>query len=113
MSKIHVKRDDNVYVLTGKDAGKTGKVLKVLADDGRVIVEGVNMAIKHKKPRGRYQQGGIIHQEAPISSSNVMLVCGKCKRPVKTGFKVLENGEKDRVCKNCGEVIDVVRQAKK
>lgn len=113
MSKIHVKRDDNVYVLTGKDAGKTGKILKVLADDGRVIVEGVNMAIKHKKPKGRVQQGGIIHQEAPISSSNVMLVCNKCKHPSKTAHKVLENGEKVRVCKNCGEVISTVRQAAK
>lgn len=113
MSKIHVKRDDNVYVLTGKDAGKTGKVLKVMADEGRVIVEGVNIAIKHKKPKGRYQQGGIIHQEAAINSSNVMLVCSHCKRPSKTGRKVLENGEKVRFCKNCDEVINTVRQAAK
>ncbi len=113
MSKIHVKRDDNVYVLTGKDAGKTGKVLKVMADDGRVIVEGVNIATKHKKPKGRYQQGGIIRQEAAISSSNVMLVCSHCKRPSKTGHKVLANGEKVRYCKKCDEVINTIRQAAK
>jgi large subunit ribosomal protein L24 len=89
MTKLHVKKDDSVFVLTGKNAGKTGKVLKVYSDESRVIVEGVNMSVKHKKPRGRNQQGGIIHQESAISSSNVMLVCGKCKRPSKTGHKSL------------------------
>lgn len=113
MSKVHVKKDDQVIVLKGKDTGKTGKILKVDASEGRVIIEGVNMAVKHKKPRGRNQQGGIIHQEAPVSSSNVMLVCSKCKRPSKTGRKILENGEKVRVCKACGEIIDTIREARK
>ncbi len=113
MAKVHIKKDDNVFVLTGKSAGKSGKVLKVDADESRVIVEGVNMAVKHKKPRGRYQQGGIIHQEAAISSSNVMLICGKCKRPSKTGRKILENGEKVRFCKACGEIIDTIQEGKK
>jgi large subunit ribosomal protein L24 len=111
MSKVHVKKEDNVYVLSGKNAGKTGKVLKVMAEEGRVIVEGVNMSVKHKKPRGRSQQGGIINQESAISSSNVMLVCGKCKRPSKTGSRI-ENGAKVRYCKACGETIDVVREYK-
>lgn len=111
MSKVHVKKDDNVYVLTGKNAGKTGKVLKVNPDESRVIVEGVNMSVKHKKPRGRNQQGGLINQESAISSSNVMLVCSKCKRPSKTGSR-LENGTKVRYCKACGETIDVVREKK-
>jgi large subunit ribosomal protein L24 len=113
MTKIHVKKDDNVFVLSGKDAGKSGKVLKVIADDSRVIVEGVNMSVKHKKPKGRYQQGGIIHQESAISSSNVMLVCSKCKRPSKTGHKILPNGEKVRVCKACGDIVNTVREASK
>lgn len=113
MTKVHVKKEDSVYVLSGKDAGKTGKVLKVIPAEGKVIVEGVNMSVKHEKPRGRYQQGGIIHQESPVSSSNVMVVCSKCKRPTKTGTKVLENGEKVRFCKACGEMIDTIRQAKK
>ena len=113
MSKVHVKKDDQVIVLKGKDTGKTGKILKVDASEGRVIIEGVNMSVKHKKPRGRNQQGGIIHQEAPVSSSNVMLVCSKCKRPSKTGRKILENGEKVRVCKACGEIIDTIREARK
>jgi large subunit ribosomal protein L5 len=73
MSKVHVKKEDNVYVLSGKNAGKTGKVLKVMAEEGRVIVEGVNMSVKHKKPRGRSQQGGIINQESAISSSHAGL----------------------------------------
>lgn len=111
MTKVHVKKDDNVFVLTGKDAGVTGKVLKVLPEDGRVIVEGVNMSVKHKKPRGRNQQGGIINQESAISGSNVMLVCSKCKRPSKTGSRI-ENGAKVRFCKACGETIDVVREKK-
>ncbi len=112
MSKIHVKKDDKVFVLTGKDAGKTGKVLEVDPDKGRVIVEGVNIVTKHKKPRGRNQTGGIITQEGTINASNVMLVCSKCKKPSKTGRKILENGEKIRYCKACGEMIDTVRQIK-
>ncbi len=111
--KVHVKKDDNVYVLSGKDAGKSGKVLKVFPVTGRVIVEGVNMSVKHEKPRGRYQQGGIIHQESPVSSSNVMVVCSKCKRPSKLGHKLMANGEKVRVCKACGAEIDTVAVAKK
>lgn len=113
MTKVHVKKDDNVFVLSGKDAGKSGKVLKVIADESRVIIEGVNMSVKHKKPKGRYQQGGIIHQESAISSSNVMLVCSKCKRPSKTGHKILPNGEKVRVCKACGDIVNTVREASK
>ena len=112
MNKVHIKTDDTVYVLTGKDAGKTGKVLNVSPDKKRVIVEHVNMVTKHKKPRGRNQQGGIITQEGTIHSSNVMLVCSGCKRPTKIGRKILENGEKVRVCKSCGDVIDTIRQGK-
>jgi large subunit ribosomal protein L24 len=110
--KVHVKKDDSVYVLSGKDAGKTGKVLKVFPVTGRVIVEGVNMSVKHQKPRGRYQQGGILHQEAPVSSSNVMVVCSKCKRPSKMGHKVMANGDKVRVCKACGAEIDTIAAKK-
>ena len=107
-NKVHVKKSDNVFILTGKDSGKSGKVLDVNSEKGTVIVEGVNMSVKHKKPRGRNQQGGIIHQESPISSSNVMLVCAKCKRPAKIGRKIIADGEKVRVCKSCGEIISSV-----
>lgn len=112
MAKIHVNKNDNVFVLTGKDAGKTGKVLDVDSNRSRVIVEGVNMSVKHQKPRGRGQEGGIIHQESSIHSSNVMVVCSKCKRPAKIGRKILPNGEKLRVCKSCGEIIGTIRNPK-
>jgi large subunit ribosomal protein L24 len=111
-NKVHVKTGDNVYVLSGKDKGKKGKVLHVDPQDMTVIVEGVNMSTKHKKPRGRYQQGGIIHQESPISSSKVMLICSRCKTPTKVGKVVREDGQKDRVCKKCGEIIDTQKEAK-
>lgn len=111
--KVHVKQNDLVYVLSGKDAGKTGKVLKVDPSTNRVTVEGVNKITKHQKPNPRKQTGGIIHQEAPIDASNVMLVCPKTKRPTKVGHRVLENGERVRYSKASGEVIDSIKQAKK
>ena len=111
-NKIHVKKDDNVFVLTGKDSGKSGKVLVVDSGKRTVTVEGVNMCVKHQKPKGKSQQGGIIRQEAPVDSSNVMLVCDKCKRPTKVGSKILASGEKVRVCKACDEIIDTVSKTK-
>lgn len=111
-NKIHVRKNDNVFVLTGKDSGKSGKVLTANSEKGTVIVEGVNMSTRHQKPKGRNQQGGKIVQESPISSSNVMIVCDKCKRPAKIGRKILAGGEKVRVCKACGEIISSVKGAK-
>lgn len=111
--KIHVKTNDRVYVLTGKDAGKSGKVIAVYPATGRILVEGVNLGTRHVKPRTRTQQGGLINQELPIDASNVMLVCSECKRPSKTGVKFLDNGDKVRFCKSCGEQISVIRSAKK
>lgn len=111
-NKVHVKKGDTVIVLSGKDryslTKKKGKVLFVDNDKSQVIVEGVNMSTKHKKPRSRYQQGGIIHQESPIHSSNVMLVCEKCSSPAKIEMKILENGQKARTCKKCGEILDII-----
>jgi len=105
--KLHVKKGDNVYILTGKDQGRKGRILKVFPDDSRVLVEAVNMVTKHKKPR-QTNPGGIINQEAPIHVSNVMLICEKCRVPTKVSRKVLENGEKVRICKKCNEVIDTI-----
>lgn len=113
MSKVHVKVNDNVFVLTGKDAGKNGKVLKVDGKTNRVIVEGVNIRTMHKRPDMRMRTGGIIKQEAAIDASNVMLVCPKCKRPSKVSYKIQGNGEKVRVCKACEGVIESVRNADK
>ena len=108
-NKVHVTQGDTVYVLSGKDGGKRGKVLKVFPKESRVLVEGVNVVKKHKKPR-QMNPGGIINQEAPIHSSNVMLICEKCKAPTKVGKLILENGEKARVCKKCNEVIDIIKK---
>lgn len=101
--KMHVKKNDMVMVITGEDKGKKGKVLSVDANSGRVIVEGVNMATKHKKPRRQGDIGGIVHQEIPVSAANVMHICDKCHQPTRIGFTVLEDGSKVRVCKKCGE----------
>ena len=103
-NKVHVKKGDTVIVINGKDIGKKGKDLQVNPQDGTVLVEGVNMTTKHRKPRSQYQQGGIIHQESPINSSKVMLVCPKCGKPTRIRRRVLENGEKDRACKKCKDV---------
>ena len=77
---MHIRKDDKVVVISGKDKGKKGKVLVAEPAGGRVVVEKVNMVTKHEKPKGQRQPGGIIHQEAPISASNVMLVCGKMRQ---------------------------------
>jgi large subunit ribosomal protein L24 len=104
--KIHVKKGDQVVVISGKDKGKKAKVLVALPREGKVIVEGVNMCTKHKKPSGQMQQGGIIHQEAPIFASKVMLWCDKCKKGVRIGKRLLQDGSKSRYCKSCGEMLD-------
>lgn len=105
-SKVHVKRGDTVLVITGKDAGKKGKVLTVMPSRKRVIVEGVNVIKRHTKPTQKMPQGGIIEREAAISSSNVMLFCNKCNNPTRIARKFLDDGKKVRVCKKCGEVLD-------
>ena len=104
--KVHVKSNDEVIVISGKDKGVKGKVLSVSPKSGRVTVEGVAMVTKHQKSRAQGQPGGIIRKEAAIDASNVMLVCQKCGKPSRAGHKVLENGSKVRVCKKCGEQID-------
>lgn len=112
-NKVHVKKGDQVLVLSGKDSGKKGKILSVIPGDMAVLVEGVNMATKHRKPKSRNQQGGIIHQELPINSSNVMFLCSKCDAATKVGKQILENGDKARVCKKCNEIIDLIKDTSK
>jgi large subunit ribosomal protein L24 len=105
-NKLHVKKDDKVFVITGKDKGKTGRVLEAYPRENRVLVEGVNMIKKHQKPTQEYPQGGIIEKEAPIHVSNVMLIDPKSGKPTRVGYKTLENGNKVRIAKKSGEVID-------
>jgi len=103
---MHIKKGDTVIVTAGKDKGKTGKVLFAIPKTNRVIVEGVNMATKHQKPTAKVQQGGIIHQEAPIHVSNVMYYEAKTKKGTRTAQKFLEDGRKVRVSVRTGEVLD-------
>lgn len=104
--KFHVRKDDRVMVIAGKEKGKVGKTLKVLKNTDSVIVEKVNLVKKHSRPSPVTGKGGIIEKEAPIHVSNVMVVCNKCMNPVRIGKKYLENGTKVRVCKKCGEVLE-------
>jgi large subunit ribosomal protein L24 len=102
----HVKRGDTVGVIAGKERGKRGKVLRVLNDKGRVVVEKVNMIKKHQRPTPKVRQGGIIEREGALALSNVLLICSRCDRPVRHGIKILADGRKVRVCRRCGEAID-------
>lgn len=104
--RMHVKKDDTVMVISGKDKGKKGRVLAAFPRENRVLVEGVNLVKKHQKPNPKNPQGGIITQEAPIHASNVMLVDPKTGLPTRIGYKVLENGKKVRVAKRSGATID-------
>jgi large subunit ribosomal protein L24 len=106
MADAHVRRGDTVAVIAGKERGKRGKVLRVLLADGRVLVEKVNMMKKHQRPTQKLRQGGIIEREGALALSNVLLVCGRCDKPVRTGMKTLADGRKLRVCRRCGEPID-------
>ena len=101
---MKIKKDDKVVVLAGKDKGKQGKVLIADPKGGKVTVEGVNVATKHQKPRGQNQEGGIIKIETPIYVSKVQLVCPKCGKGTRVGYK-LADGKKVRVCKKCGAEI--------
>ena len=106
MSKFHLKSGDTVMVISGKDKGKKGKVLSVDPKTGKVIVEKVNVSIKHSKPRRQGETGGRIEKESPIYGSKVMRVCPKCGKATRVGRKVLEDGQISRYCKNCQEIID-------
>ncbi len=101
-----IKKGDLVEVISGKDKGKRGKVLRVIPKENKVIVEGVNVVKRHQRPNPRMREGGIVEREAPIYVSKVMLVCPSCGQRTRVGFKILEDGRKVRYCKKCGEIID-------
>ena len=105
MSKLHIKKNDTVVVLAGEDKGKTGKVLKVLVEKNRALVEGVNMVSKSTKPSAKNPQGGIVKQEAPIHISNLSLIDPKSGKATRVGIKVTEEGKKVRIAKKSGEEI--------
>jgi large subunit ribosomal protein L24 len=97
---MRLKTGDKVMVISGKDAGKESRIAKVFPGDDKVIVEGVNTAKKHQKPRGRTMQGGIIDKDMPIHASNIMIVCEDCG-PTRVGYRLDEKG-KHRICRKCG-----------
>jgi len=102
-AKFRIRKNDTVMVVTGRERGKTGKVLRVLPETGKVVVERLNMVKRHSKPRGAQSPGGIVEKEAPIQISNVMIFCDRCNAPVRTGIKPASDGAKTRVCRRCGE----------
>ena len=103
---MKIKKEDTVLVIVGKDKGKKGKVRQIMPKDNVLIIEGVNIIKCHMKPRGQARQAGIIEREAPLQISNVMLLCPKCNKPVRIQSKILEDGNRVRVCGKCGEVIN-------
>lgn len=107
---MHVRRNDQVLVLSGEYRGKKGKVLKVFATQNRVIVEGINFIKRHMRPSNKMPQGGIVKKEAPVNVSNVMVICPKCNTPTRIkrdflGKEGKNSRRKTRVCRNCSEMI--------
>jgi large subunit ribosomal protein L24 len=109
MSRLQtpVRKNDSVVVITGKDRGKRGRVLKVIPSTNRLIVEGLNMIKRHTKPNpGRQIKGGLVEREAPVHASNVQVVCPECGKATRIGRKVLGDGRKVRICRKCEGVVD-------
>jgi large subunit ribosomal protein L24 len=106
VNKLHVKKDDLVMVIAGKEKGKSGKVMRVLPERGQVMVESLNIVKRHSRPTRGNAQGGIIEKEAPLDASNVQLLCKGCNKPARTGIRVLQDGSKARFCKKCNEILD-------
>jgi len=104
--QFYIKKEDKVKVISGKDNGKIGKVLKVIQKKNRILVENINIVKRHSKPSAQTKQGGIVESEAPIHWSNVMLMCNKCMAPARIKMRRLEDGKKVRTCKKCDEIID-------
>ena len=109
---MKVKKNDTVLVLTGKDNGKTGKVLRALPGDNRVVVDGVNVQKKHKKARSAQDTSGIIEQAGPIDASNVLVICPVCGKATRVSYAVVD-GKKVRICKKCKMSLDVKAESKK
>ena len=108
---MKVKKNDTVLVLTGKDAGKTAKVLVALPKENKVVVDGINVQKKHKKARSAQEVSQIVNQSGPIDASNVLVVCATCNKATRVAYKV-EGDKKVRVCKKCGAVLDASKEAK-
>jgi large subunit ribosomal protein L24 len=104
--RFHVKKNDLVMVVSGKEKGKSGRILRVLPEKKKVIIEKINFVKRHARPHGKQRQGGILEKEAPLDLSNVMPLCEKCNKPVRIGHRVVEGSKKARYCRKCGEILD-------
>ncbi|MCJ7640600.1 MAG: 50S ribosomal protein L24 [Desulfobacterales bacterium] len=104
--RFHIKKNDLIMVVQGRERGKSGRVLRVLPEKKKVIVEKINFVKRHTRPHGQQRRGGILEKEAPLHISNVRLLCEKCNKPVRIRHRVLEGGKKARVCHKCGESFD-------
>jgi large subunit ribosomal protein L24 len=109
---MHIKTNDTVEVITGDDKGQRGKVLTINRTRGRLVVEGVNRVYKHVRRSQKNPQGGRLSKEMPVQISNVLLLCNKCNKGVKTGSRMLKNGTKERFCKKCGAGLGEVAPSK-
>lgn len=105
MSGFKIRREDTVKVITGKDRGKSGRVLRVYPERAKLLVEGVNFVKKHARKTRQDDQGGIVQKESPLHMSNVMLVCKNCNAPARIGYDLMKDGSKVRVCKKCKDII--------
>ncbi len=106
MAVQRLRKDDTVIVITGKERGKTGKILRVLAEKNRVVIERLNLVKRHTKPRGVQQQGGIVEKEASIQASNVQPLCVRCNKPARVGRRRLDDGRSVRVCRRCNDLLE-------
>jgi large subunit ribosomal protein L24 len=104
--RSRIRKNDTVMVIAGKERGKTGKVLRILGEQGRLVIERLNMVKRHRKARGVQSPGGVVEKEASIEISNVMIMCERCNAPARIGARRLEDGTGVRVCRRCGEGID-------
>ncbi|MBE7076703.1 MAG: 50S ribosomal protein L24 [Clostridiales bacterium] len=110
--KYSIKKGDNVLVLAGKDAGKSGEILAVDRENGRVVVAGVNIQSHHKKPRSKDDQGGILKSEGAIDVSNVQVICPACNKATRVAHNLVDS-KKVRICKKCGATLDVAKKTAK
>ncbi|MBI3939969.1 MAG: 50S ribosomal protein L24 [Acidobacteria bacterium] len=107
MSRLHVKKEDQVFVLSGKDRGKTGRVLRVFPAEGKVIVENVNFVKRHTRPNPQKNlKGGVVEKESALHLSNVQVVCRSCGKRTRIGFQRLQDGRKVRICRKCQAALD-------
>jgi large subunit ribosomal protein L24 len=103
---MHVHREDTVLILTGKDRGKKGRVIRLFPGVEKALVEKINMVKRHTRPNQQLPQGGIMEKESPIHISNLQVICGKCSKATRISHKTLTSGQKVRLCKKCGEILD-------